>query len=611
MLEDISGLHKHASIPTNQLLIDDEIILIVDDDAGISEPLKTYFEMEGLAVAVTESAAGCLHMLDTRHVALVLLDIGLPDTDGLTLLPQLVEKYQDLAVVMLTGVDDLQTAIDCIRNGADDYISKPVQFQEILFVIRKVLEKRRLIFENRKYNEELEKAHFRIRLLHQLSLKMNTVYLSTVELEEILRAILVGITAEEGLRFNRAFLAIFDDQERVLRGRLAIGPDCRERAGHIWAEMKGKQLDFLDIVKNINGSCSESDVAVNKLIRELEVPVDHKEHILIRAANERKSIVVTGGRAEVEVPHDLLQLLSEDTFVVVPLFSPSRSLGVIIADYFVTHQQITDEIVSSLELFASQASLAIEHSHYYMDMQAKITALEAVTHELDKNKDLLVEAEKFSALGHMSAQLVHVIRNPVTSIGGAARVLAKRATGEEWLKFIEMIIKETSKLESTLGDLFDFVQQSETNREKASLFSLIKKTNMLVQTSAAKQSVTLTLDLPEPDPQIYMDIRQIRQMLLQLVRNGIEAMPDGGRLTVKVRIEDGKAVILISDTGVGMVEGGMERSKDPFFTTKTYGTGLGLTLVEQIVQEHEGAFNLKMREEGGMEARVELPIAED
>ena len=131
----------------------------------------------------------------------------------------------------------------------------------------KSLERRRLIAENIKYQEDLEKAHFRIQLLHQLSLKMNSVYLSTVELDEILQAILVGITAEEGLRFNRAFLAIFDDEGKVLQGRLGIGSECRDEAGRIWAELREKKLDFLEIVQNIKQSCLNGDTKVTQMIK--------------------------------------------------------------------------------------------------------------------------------------------------------------------------------------------------------------------------------------------------------------------------------------------------------------------------------------------------------
>ena len=472
MLESVPGLH-HISLAPDKLLAQDEVIVIVDDDAAIREPLRIFLESNGLAVVEAASGQQLRNLFNSTNIALVLLDIGLPDIDGLTLLPQIVNDHPGVGVIMLTGMADLEVALECIRKGADDYLSKPVQFHEILLVSRKVLERRRLIAENFKYQEELEKAHFRIQLLHQLSLKMNSVYLSTVELDEILQAILVGITAEEGLRFNRAFLAIFVDDGEVLQGKLGIGSECREEAGRIWAELREKKLDFLDIVQNIKKSCLNGDTKVTQLIKRLQVPVTDAEHILIKSAMERRSILVEYGQADVPVAEELIELLGEDTFVVVPLFSPRKSLGVIIADHFVTREPIAKELIKSLEIFANQASLAIEHSQLYMEMEDKIDDLKNVTQEMEKNKDLLVEFESYSALGHMSAQLVHVLRNPITSIGGAARILAKKITDEKSLEFVNMIVNETTRLESTLKDLFDFVRQMKVEKKCEPLYPLI------------------------------------------------------------------------------------------------------------------------------------------
>jgi signal transduction histidine kinase/FixJ family two-component response regulator len=597
---------QHVSLQTEPLLIKDEVIVVVDDDQMVREPLKAYFEKQGLTVLEAGTAAEFLHLLNTRNVALALLDIGLPDQNGLTLLPELINKFPDLAVIMLTGVDDLHIALECMRKGADDFLAKPIQFQEILIAVQQVLGKRRLLFANRKYQADLENAHFRIQLLHQLTFKMNTAYLSTTELDDILQAILVGITAEEGLGCNRAFLLLFDEPGDVLQGRLAIGASCREEAGQIWAEMSQKRLGFLDIVQSLKTSCHIGDDEVNRIVKAIRIPKSNQDHILIKSATERKSINVVNGEASVAVSPELCALLKENTFVVVPLYSPGRSLGVIIADNFVTRKPISRNLISTLELFASQASLAIEHSHLYMNMQKKIAELEELTHELDKNKDLLVEAERYSALGQMAAQLVHAIRNPITTIGGAARMLSKKITDEEWLKFIRMMVKETARVESTLEDLFDFVKHVDFKKERAPLYPLIKKTIMLVQPTMLKQNITWETNLPEPEPAFDMDVRQIRQMLLHLVKNAVEAMPDGGHLTIAYAEENGWARITISDTGIGMGEENIGRANDPFFTTKTYGTGLGLTMVERIVEAHEGLFSLHTREGHGMEATVHL-----
>jgi signal transduction histidine kinase/FixJ family two-component response regulator len=641
MVESVAGLRHHIALATDQLLLPGEKVYIVDDDPAIREPLRIFLEEQGLAVAEAASGEEYLGLLERDDTALVLLDIGLPDQDGRSVLAQIVARNPDVAVVMLTGVADLKVAMECIREGADDYLSKPVQFNEILFVVKKALEKRRLIFENRKYHEDLEKAHFRIHVLHQLSVKMNTAYLSTVELDEIMQAVLVGITAEEGLRFNRAFLALFDDDNQYLVGKLAIGPDCREEAGRIWSEIQERSLSFLEIVHGFRAGCKELDREVNRIIQGLRIPVVDQENILIKSARERRSIVVsrengsvprplerrTPGLSvdqnlwpaaverrgeEVEllgVPHDLISLLREDTFVVVPLFSPSRSFGVIIADNFVTGQPISHNDIGSLELFASQASLAIEHSHLYQDQQRRIAELEELTEELNKNKDLLVEAERFSALGQMAAQLVHSIRNPITSIGGITRILLRKAASEEQKKFLDVVGKESARLEQILDDLYSYTDQFNVlDLAPVELCNVLQRTQLLLQADMVRQGVLWKLSGCDAAIWLNGDQRHLRQLFLHLFRNALEAMPEGGELEVAVGRDDQWLRVAVRDNGVGMPEDYLGKVTDPFFTTKTYGTGMGFTLVEKILKTHGGNFAIAKRTGGGLEVQVNLPL---
>lgn len=643
MLRATFGYKQSVSLPTAELLFPGEKVYIVDDDPAIRMPLKIFLEEHGLAVVEAGLAVEFLDELKKGDVALVLLDIGLPDIDGMTLLPEIVGEYPDVAVIMLTGIADLKVAIDCIRNGADDYLTKPVQFDEILVVVKKALEKRRLILDNRKYHEDLEKAHFRINVLHQLSVKMNTAYLSTVEVDEILQAVLVGITADEGLRFNRAFLAMFDEDNLFLLGRMAIGPNGIADAGRIWDELKGKSMSFMDIVQDLRETTGEDDSEVNQIVKSLKVAVADQDNILIRAAKERRSIVVSSENGCVPVsierrsydsaieadrwpatnerrfdvkppplavPSQLIEILNSDEFVVVPLFSPSRSFGVLIADNFVTRQPITASHVFSLEVFASQASLAVEHSHLYQEQEKKIAELEVLTEELNKSKDLLVEAERFSALGQMSAQLVHSIRNPITSIGGMARILQRKSPSGEQKKFLEVITTETSRLDKVLEDLNNYAEQfDQMNLEQINLYDMLRKTLILVQPELTKQEISWEVNCRDVAIEIEGDRQHLRQMFLHLVKNAIEAMPNGGQLEVDLARDDDWIHVAIRDTGVGMPENSLDKVKDPFFTTKTYGTGMGLTMVENVLKAYKGNFEMNKRDSGGLEVMVNLPAS--
>ncbi|WP_028580395.1 response regulator [Desulfogranum japonicum] len=592
---------------TDELLSQGEVILLVDDFPDIVDLIKEFLDKEGMPTITAGSAAELHHLLTQQHVALVLLDIGLPDADGKELIPVLKETDPDLSIIMLTAVNDLQTALSCLRHGADDYLAKPVHFADLLTTLRKVLEKRRLKINNRRYQRQIEQARFRIQLAHELAIKMNTAYLSLVELDEILQAVLVGITADEGLQFNRAFLLLFDEEGQVLKGRMAIGPGSREDGGRIWNNIRELDLGLHDLLSQSDVLVSDSEV--NRIVKSLRIPAADEENIFIRSVNLRKTINVVNGQAEYPVSIELMGQLQEESFVIVPLYSSSRSLGVLIADHFVSHRPITEERIKALESFASQASLAIEHCHLYMDMERKIKELQAMAEELEKNKDLLVEAERYSAVGHMAAQLAHNIRNPITSIGGTARLLSRKTDDPSWLQFLNMMTSEAEKIERTLEDLFNFVEQIRPEKQDVALNDLLEKSLLLHYQTFTDCGIHYKLVTEEgEEPRVFVDPRLFQQVMVHLIRNSVEAMPSGGELVVRVEKMEEYIQVSLRDTGIGLTSANLEHATDPFYTTKTFGTGMGLALVKRIIEDHQGNFYLQDANGGGTEAIIRLPL---
>lgn len=604
MVELLSSAELDAGTSAEKLIKGNEVIVIVDDSPEISILLQAYLKNRHLSSRPAHTANELFQLLREEEVALVLLDIGLPDRDGDEILAELVRNFPDLGIIMVTGSTDLQTALRCLRLGADDYLTKPVNIEQFHATVNKTLRKRRLAIDNRLFHQELQLTNLRTQFLHHLNLKMNSAYLNARELKGVLQIILIGITSEEGLRFNRAFLALFDEQETMLQGELAIGPGSREDAAELWNEIKRKNLRLQDLFHTVSAESFKKDTIVNEIARSLVVPASFVQHPLIHACRSRSSILVSQGQAAIEIPSELIETLGEDTFVIVPLFSPSKALGVIIADNFVTRQPINQADVEALETFAGQASLAVEHSRLYTDMQQKIDELELVTQELEKSKDLLIEAERYSALGYMSAQLMHALRNPITSIGGAARLLSKRITDQENRKFLDVLTRETSKLEATLNDLFSFVSKSELKKTAQHLHPLIRRSVMIFYGAMKKSSISYEIELTGEDPVLFIDSDRIRQVLLHLIKNSIEAMPDGGVLQVHSWQEAGSVLVSIRDSGVGISVGELSRVTDPFYTTKTYGTGMGLTLVEQILAQHDADFSLTPVKPHGMTALI-------
>jgi signal transduction histidine kinase/DNA-binding response OmpR family regulator len=608
MVEIFSPQNSISSLPASDLLFPDEVVAVVDDSPEIVLLLTYYLKNQGFKVICAGSASEFYHLLATEKIALVLLDIGLPDQYGNELLKDVVPAHPDLGIIMVTGTTDIEVALDCLRQGADDYLTKPIGFERFNYTIRNTLKKRRMAINNRIFQQELEIANARMRFLHHLNLKMNTAYLNTVELRGILQAILVGITSDDGLRFNRAFLVMFNKNGSYLEGKLAIGPASPEHAGQLWSSIKEKGLHLDDILSTIQSNNITADVEVNRIIQTLRISAEDQEHVLLHASRMKKSILVRNGIAEdCKVPDDLIRILGESSFVVVPLYSPSKALGVMIVDNFVTGAPISLEDINGLEIFASQASLAIEHSHLYAEMAEKISALELVTQELEKSKDLLVEAERASAIGQMSAQLLHAIRNPLTSIGGTSRLLVKKIQDPYISSFLNIITQESSKIEIILEDLFNFVEDTELTLGPHPLFPLIRKSVMIFYTTMKNSNIEYVLSLDGPDPILIIDENKIRQVFLHLIRNSLEAMPDGGLLHIGVKEDDQFVTISLTDSGQGIPPETLPHVKDPFFTTKTYGNGIGLALVEQTVQAHGGRFSIHDASGGGTLATVSLP----
>lgn len=590
------------------LLSAEEIIVIVDDSPEILLLLQTYLSREEIPLATAANAEEFSAIFHSSKVALVLLDIGLPGKSGRDILYEIAPQYPDLGIIMVTGSIDVEMALDCLRAGADDYLTKPLMTENLKHTLYQTLKKRRLAMENRQFQSQLQQTNFRMQFLHNLNFKMNSAYLNALELDSVLQTILAGITSAEGLKFNRAFLALYNDDQTALLGKYGVGPSSKEEADDVWRNIRQNNLDLQTILGTIAEQGIHTDTDINRTAQRLHVDAGHSGHILIHSCLRRQSIHVSHGRADdVDIPDQLRDMLNHDDFVVVPLFSPSQSLGVIIADNFVTGTEITADDIEALEIFASQASLAIEHSHLYRDMSNKIGELELVTSELEENKDMLLETERYSTIGYISARLFHEIRNPLTSIGGTARLLLKRPQEDSTKRYLEIMAEESAKIETTLTNIFKFAEDIVLQPEPTYFAALIKESLALFYTEFQKNGITVDLDFKDEDIVINIDAKKIKTALNQLIRTSIESMHSGGTLCVSLYRGAEDTTLTITDTGDISMESFTGQATDSSDATRTYGSGLGLTFVEQVLDLHDAVFTVREISGKGLEIALHFP----
>jgi signal transduction histidine kinase len=221
--------------------------------------------------------------------------------------------------------------------------------------------------------------------------------------------------------------------------------------------------------------------------------------------------------------------------------------------------------------------------------------LEGTIVELRNVHGQLIQVEKLSALGRLTADVAHEIRNPLTSIGGFARRLDKRLTkGSREKEYAEVVVSEVDRLERILRDVLTFSREAKFDMEYQTVNGTVKEALQTFVNMCKDQSIRLEEKLDESLPEVLIDKDQVRQAMNNLMSNAIDAMSKGGTLTVRTYEEEmhkvDYVVLEVADTGQGLPAEALNFIFEPFYTTKEIGagTGLGLSICKKIIDEHNG-----------------------
>ncbi len=234
--------------------------------------------------------------------------------------------------------------------------------------------------------------------------------------------------------------------------------------------------------------------------------------------------------------------------------------------------------------------------------------LEKVYLELRENVTQMKKAERLSAAGQLAASLAHEIRNPLASISGAAGILQRRTAPPEYLQdSLEIIQKESQRLNKLLTGFLNFAKPRSPRLQRTNVNELMLSVQSLASHAAQLNSNMLSYAPPAQEAEIDCDPEQLKQVLLNLLINAIEASPAGSEIRLSSLALKDVTAIEIEDHGGGISEEVADRIFDPFFTTKTKGTGLGLAISSMIVSQHGGRLSFHSNPRGGTIFRIELP----
>jgi two-component system, NtrC family, sensor histidine kinase HydH len=250
-------------------------------------------------------------------------------------------------------------------------------------------------------------------------------------------------------------------------------------------------------------------------------------------------------------------------------------------------------------------------THLQEQVQLVSTRIRQVVGELQDARRQAIVAARLAAVGELAAGVAHELRNPLTSvkllIQTAAQRLPRGALPEKTMRVIQ---DEIDRMEKTIETLLQFARPPRIKRLPHDVRETVWRALNLVEGRASQSKVALRRDFPIVPVHVDADPEQLHQALINLLINGIEAMPEGGPLSVSLRANEaaGRCQILVEDTGPGIPSHVMERLFEPFVTGKERGTGLGLAISRRIVQENGGTLSGDNRKEGGAVFTVDLPL---
>lgn len=435
---------------------------------------------------------------------------------------------------------------------------------------------------------------------------VGTAMSATLNLDRLLRIILTAATmGGTGLGFNRAILLLTNERTNILQGMMGVGPTSWDEANRAWTEVARKHKSLMEWIQT--GELFESrDSEINAIARRIRVRMDPEEGVLAITVLDKRSFNVLDAATDPLVKKDLIDTLRVNSFATVPLVSKGRAIGAILVDNLFTRRPITDHDIRFLTMFAHQAALAIDNAVIHSNM-------ETMNRDIRVIHEQLAQSEKMAALGAMMAEITHEIRNPLVSIGGFTRRLARKVTDPDAKKYIDIILSEVGRLEGIIHDNLAYIKNVGPQFSRTPLSNIIEEVLPVYEDELRQRGILIERDLSPDVRSLDMDPQQIKQAVVNLIANAMEAMENGGILSVKTYPgADGReAVIEIGDTGPGISPESMHNLFNPYYTTKVRGTGLGLSITHRIVQAHKGSIVFRNKETGGAVFTIRLPLPQE
>lgn len=548
-----------------------ERVLVVDDEPSVADVCREYLGGEGFEVTVAESGEEALKLLPDLRPDVILTDINLPGLSGLEVVRHAKQMDPDACVIVVTGYASTTSAVEALRQGAYEYVTKPFDLEAVHKIVKSGIRNRRLKLQNRQMLHELQEKNAQLsRHEHELrervlvaTTQLRTLYEVNQEisasLELVTRLGVIARLAAETSRAAGAVVYLCREGAGEFRATAAHGVPLQRDAG---------DAPHFHLGEGWLGQCAASGQPATWRRGEGPAP----------ALPGLEAGDVSGA-------------------AVHPLVAEGQAVGVLLA--LDRPGGFSPEDANYLSLFASQAAIAIRNSQLFEH-----------TKSLDRLKSEFV------------AVVSHEIRTPLTSIKGAIELLSDDhyfQNSEQQMKLLTIAHANTERLLVLIGDILDFSKLESASLpmhlEPQRIETVVQQSVHNVRTLTEEKRLQIDLRLAADLPELMIDAGRIGQVVTNLLSNAIKFSPVGGRIEVVAERRDGQVTVGVRDQGEGIASQSLPRlfqkfsQVDSSATRRAGGAGLGLVICKGIVEQHGGTIHVESTQGVGSFFYFVLPTA--
>ncbi len=526
----------------------DAMILLVDDEPGVLRLCQRLLERAGAQVIAVSSSSQALSVLTRQQFNLLLADIRMPSLSGFQLMDLARQQQPDISVVLMTGYGTIDIAIEALQRGADGLILKPFVGDELVRSVENALQ------------EGLRKRDSqRLRVLRPLFDTFKQFFTET-ELENLQAQVLDAVCSHLACTNAAIFLRPEGETDITI---------VEQRGETLRKVSPGAFIDLIEsAISNgqpvwVNSSPSSNGSASN--LRDIVSRAGFESVVCVAVEQRDGMHILLAGRGAGE--------------------------GVF--------REVDQEM---LVLLARQAAAAGDNALLYAEVREHMQ-------QLEKSQRALLQVEKMAAAGRLTASIAHEINNPLQSLSNCLYLVGRDDLQPlDRQKYLNAAQEELDRLMTTVQRMLDLYRPVARQRNWISVQQVVERVLILMEPQLKQSNIGVKTHFGESIPDVLAVSSQIQQVLLNLLLNAVEAMPDGGEIMITAKGFPDHVEVLVKDTGPGIPENELDRIFEPFVSTKEQGTGLGLSVSYGIIQAHGGALELVTGKGKGACFRIILPV---